>query len=77
MPAGVLRLFLLDELTAALEPFGRESLPSVAMRELIKPEAPGPCTTESHHVSIFYYDKRGVLFLFIGFLLQMIGNFVG
>ena len=66
--AGVLRLFLLDELIDALEPFKEhENLPSVAMRELIMPEASGPYTTESHHVSIFYYNKRGVLFLFIGF----------
>lgn len=76
--AGVLRLFLLEELTEALEPLKeRENLPSVAMRELIMPEATGPYTTESPHVSLFYYNKRGVFFLFLGFVLQMIGDFVG
>jgi hypothetical protein len=76
--AGVLRLFLLEELTVALEPFKeRENLPSVAMRELIMPEASGPYTTESPEVSLFYYNKRGVFFLFVGFVLQMVGDFVG
>ena len=76
--AGVLRVFLLEELTDALEPFKkRENAPSVVMRELIMPEASGPYTTESSPVSLFYYKKRGVLFLFIGFVLQMIGDIVG
>ena len=76
--AGVLRLFLLEELTEALEPFEeRENLPSVAMRELIMPEAAGPYDTETPHVTRFYYNKRGVLFLFLGFFLQMIGDLVG
>ena len=76
--AGALRLFLLDELTEALEPFKeRESLPSVAMRELIMPEASGPYTAESPHMSLYFYNKRGVLLLFLGFTLQMIGDFVG
>jgi hypothetical protein len=76
--AGVLRLFLLEELTEALEPFKeRESLPSVAMRELIMPEAAGPYDTETPHVTRFYYNKRGVLFLFLGFVLQMIGDLAG
>jgi hypothetical protein len=76
--AGVLRLFLLEELTEALEPFKeREHLPSVAMRELIMPEAAGPYDTTTPHVTRFYYNKRGVLFLFLGFVLQMIGDLVG
>lgn len=27
-------------------------------------------------ISFFYYKKRGVLFLFLGFVLQMIGDLV-
>jgi hypothetical protein len=76
--AGVLRLFLFDELQDALEPFKkREHIPSVAMRELIMPEGSGPYTAESPHISMFYYRKRGVLFLFIGFALQMAGDILG
>jgi len=26
-------------------------------------------------ISFFYYKKRGVLFLFFGFVLQMLGDF--
>ena len=75
--AGVLRLFLLDELTQALETFkGRKHLPSVAMRELIMPEESGPYTEEGPHISHFYYRQRGVLFLFLGFVLQMIGDLI-
>ena len=41
--AGALRLFLLEELTDALEPFKEKgTIPSSAMRELIMPEASGP-----------------------------------
>jgi hypothetical protein len=55
--AGVLRLFLLEEIEHALEGFrGRDNLPSVAMRELIMPEASGPYTAESDPVSLFYYS---------------------
>jgi hypothetical protein len=76
--AGVLRLFLFDELQDALEPFKeREHVPSVAMRELIMPEASGPYTTETPDISVFYYRKRGVLFLFLGFALQMAGDILG
>ena len=53
------------------------NVPSVAMRELIMPEASGPYDTTSDLVSQFYYKKRGVLFLFIGFVLQMISDLVG
>ena len=74
----MLRLFLFDELQDALEPFKeRERLSSVAMRELVMPEGSGPYTAESPHVSMFYYRKRGVLFLFIGFALQMAGDILG
>jgi hypothetical protein len=75
--AGVLRLFLFDELKEALSGFKANkygNLPSVATRELLMPEASGPYTAEHPPIKIFYYKKRGVLFLFVGFLLQMIGD---
>jgi hypothetical protein len=31
----------------------------------------------SHHIGFFYYRKRGVLFLFVGFLLQLIADLIG
>jgi len=52
------------------------NLPSVAMRELIMPEGSGPYDAESPYISQFYYKKRGVLLLFIGFALQMVGDLV-
>ena len=75
--AGALRLFLVEEIQDALSGFKPNkygNLPSVAMRELIMPEASGPYDAEAPHISQFYYKKRGVLFLFIGFALQMIGD---
>jgi hypothetical protein len=75
--AGVLRLFLLEELTEAFEGFkDRKHLPSVAMRELVMPEDPGSLPDEAPYITRFYYKKRGVLFLFVAFALQMIGDFV-
>jgi hypothetical protein len=74
--AGALRLFVFDEITGALRGFEENkygNLPSVAMRELVMPEA-GPYDADADHISIFYYKKRGILFLFIGFVLQMIGD---
>jgi hypothetical protein len=75
--AGALRLFLLDEIQDSLSGFKPNeygNLPSAATRELVMPEASGPYHAESPHISQFYYQKRGVLFLFIGFLLQMTGD---
>jgi hypothetical protein len=79
--AGALRLFLLEENTHALSGFVENefgNLPSVAMRELVMPEA-GPFNEdrEGNEISQFYYRKRGVFFLFIGFVLQMIADLVG
>jgi len=77
--AGVLRLFLLEEINNALEHFREtrpDNLPSVAMRELIMPEASGPYDIESPFIQRFFYEKRAVFFLFIGFVLQMIGDLV-
>lgn len=78
--AGALRLFIVEEIEnniSGFEPNDYGNLPSVAMRELIMPEASGPYDSTSDVVSHFYYKKRGVLFLFIGFILQMIGDLVG
>jgi hypothetical protein len=46
------------------------------MRELVMPEATGPYHSESPIISGFFYKKRGVLFLFVGFVLQLIGAFM-
>ena len=78
--AGVLRVFLLEDVSDALSEFGlkeHDNIPSVALRELIMPEASGPYDASSPHISLFYYKKRGVLFLFVGFMLQFIGNILG
>jgi hypothetical protein len=74
--AGILRLFLFEEIRAALNGFrDRESLPSVAMHELAMPEDTwyGDNASET---SMFYYRKRGVLYLFVGFLLQLLSSFL-
>jgi hypothetical protein len=77
--AGVLRLFLHDELNDALEEFReREKLSSIAMREFVMPEASGPFDdTAASPLSRFYYHRRGVFFLFLGFALQMAGDLLG
>jgi hypothetical protein len=78
--AGALRLFLFDDLREALAGFKENeygNVPSVAMRELIMPEASGPYTSEHPYIKLFYYKRRGVLFLFVGFLFQMIGDLLG
>jgi hypothetical protein len=78
--AGVLRLFLLEEVDDALEHYrDKGRIPSWAMRELIMPEAAGPYDygEDAPHIKRFYYKKRGVLFLFVGFVLQMLGDILG
>src|SRR5262245_18006437 len=78
--AGILRLFLLEQIEQSLHGFAPNeygNVPSVAMRELIMPEASGPYDSESHHMSLFYYKRRGIFFLFIGFLLKMAGDLLG
>jgi hypothetical protein len=77
--AGVLRLFVLEEIEHALGYYAENrkgNIPSPAMRELIMPEAL-PDGMQSESTSAFFYKKRGVLFLFVGFVLQMIGDLVG
>jgi hypothetical protein len=78
--AGALRLFIVEGIESNLSGFKENefgNVPSVAMRELIMPEASGPYDATSDWMSQFYYKKRAVLFLFIGFVLQMIGDLVG
>jgi hypothetical protein len=40
------------------------------------PEASGPYDANSPQMSQFYYKKRGVFLLLIGFALQIIGDLV-
>jgi hypothetical protein len=78
--ARVLRLFLFEEIGTALEHFREtrpDNLPSVAMRELIMPEVSEPYDIESPYIRRFFYKTRAVFFLFIGFVLQMIGDLAG
>jgi hypothetical protein len=77
--AGVLRLFLVEEIEDALGHFAENrhgNLPSVAMRELVMPEASGPYDANAPHIKRFFYAKRAVLFLFVGFVLQMVGDLI-
>jgi hypothetical protein len=77
--AGVLKLFLLEEIDGAVEHYrDKGRIPSWAMRELIAPEAFGPYEgADASNVKRFYYTKRAVLFLFLGFVLQMLGDLLG
>jgi len=75
--AGALRLFLLEEIDhqiAGFTPNEYGNYASVAMRELIMPEGVSVREINDRHISFFYYKKRGVLFLFFGFVLQMLGD---
>jgi hypothetical protein len=77
--AGAARVFLLEEIDNALagHEVKDENYPSAAMRELIMPEGIAEEKINDSHISFFYYKKRGVLFLFFGFVLQMIADIVG
>jgi hypothetical protein len=81
--AGVFRLFLFEQIGESLRPFQDEKEyprgpPSVAMRELIMPEA-GPYSIESPESAVaeFWYRNRGVVFLVVGFVLQVIATLMG
>lgn len=77
--AGALRLFLFDEVHEALYGFKENeygNVPSVAMRELIMPEAQGPYDADAPYICQYYFKQRGVLFLFLGFLMQLIGSVI-
>jgi hypothetical protein len=74
--AGLLRLFLLEEIREELSGFkDREHVPSIAMRELIMPEDTWYSDNASE-ISMFFYRKRGVLLLFVGLLLQILSSFL-
>jgi hypothetical protein len=78
--AGAVRLFVVEEIEKSLAGFKENefgNVPSVAMGELIMPEASGPYDAASDLMSQFYYKKRAILFLFIGFVLQLIGGLAG
>jgi hypothetical protein len=77
--AGTMRLFLLERINhelAGFKPNQYGNYPSVASRELIMPEGTSMPTLNNRQMSFFYYKQRGVVFLFIGFVLQMIGDWV-
>jgi hypothetical protein len=78
--AGVMRIFLLEEIEEALKgykPNEDDNYPSVAMREFIMPEGIAENKINDNPISFFYYKKRGVIYLFVGFVLQMIGDIIG
>lgn len=75
--AGTMRLFLLERIDHEISQFTPNqygNYPSVAMRELIMPEAVSVKEVNDRHMSFFYYKHRGIVFLFIGFVLQMLGD---
>jgi hypothetical protein len=77
--AGALRLFLLEEIDhqiADVKPNEYGNYPSPVMRELIMPEGVYIRKINDRPISFFYYKKRGVLFLFFGFVLQMVGDWL-
>ena len=77
--AGAMRLFLLERIDheiATFTPNEHGNYPSVVMRELIMPEGISRREINDSPISFFYYKQRGVAFLFLGFLLQMIADWV-
>lgn len=77
--AGAMRLFLCERITHEISTFTPNehgNYPSVVMRELIMPEAVSIPEVNDRPISFFYYKQRGVIFLFVGFALQMLGDWV-
>jgi hypothetical protein len=77
--AGTMRLFLFERIEHELSQFKpneHDNYPSIAMRELIMPEGVSVMEINDRPISFFYYKQRGVVFLFIGFVLQMLGDWV-
>jgi hypothetical protein len=75
--AGTMRLFLFERITheiSQFEPNEYGNYPSVVMRELIMPESVSVAAINDSPISFFYYKQRGVVFLFVGFVLQMIAD---
>ena len=78
--AGAARIFLLEEISHAIAddtPNEHGNYHSGTMREFIMPEGTGQRSINDNPTSFFYYKKRGVFFLFLGFALQMLSDFVG
>ncbi len=80
--AGAAQVFMLEEIEAAVSAYSQNeagNLPSVAMREFVMPEAhPHEPDKEVEPISrILLPQARRVLFLFVGFALQMVGDFMG
>ena len=76
--AGAMRLFLLEEIDHSIAdttPNAHGNYPAATTRELIMPEDTAEREISERQISFFYYKKRGVLFLFFGFALQMLGDF--
>lgn len=75
--AGTMRLFLLERITHEISQFTPNqygNYPSVVMRELIMPEGVSVREVNDRPMSFFYYKQRGIVFLFLGFALQMLGD---
>jgi hypothetical protein len=77
--AGTMRLFLFERIEHELslfKPNEYDNYPSVAMRELIMPEGTTVREINDRPISFFYSKQRGMVFLFLGFVLQMLGDWV-
>jgi hypothetical protein len=75
--AGAVRLFLIDRIHEATKPFWNPlGPPSFAMSELIMPEATLYSDERADYASRFYYVNRGVFFLALGFILQLIADLI-
>jgi hypothetical protein len=75
--AGTMRLFLFERIEheiSTFKPNEHGNYPSVVTRELIMPEGVSVSEVNDRPMSFFYYKQRGVVFLFIGFVLQMLGD---
>ena len=67
------RLFVVEEIARNPTGFKESEFGSMpgTTRELIMPEASGPRDTTSDLMSQFYYKKRAIFFLFIGFVFAL------
>jgi len=75
--AGTMRLFLHDRITHEISQFTPNqygNYPSVVTRELITPKGVSITEVNDRPMSFFYYKQRGIVFLFLGFVLQMLGD---
>ena len=77
--AGAARIFVLEEINHTVADDQADehgNYRSGTMRECIMPEGTRERSINDNYISFFYYKKRGVSFLFFGFLLQMIADIV-